>query len=330
MKRRHSHELDAAGILDPTLRSAYETCRELHARFGRTYYLATLLLPPAKRPFVYSLYGFARYADEIVDNGDPATREQELRTWTVGVLGDLANGGSSDPISQALLHTTATWNIPIAFIEAFIESMLMDLTVTEYPVYADLQKYMYGSASVIGLQMLPILEPLDPEAYARATALGEAFQLTNFVRDIAEDLVRGRVYLPAEDLNRFGVTRADLAGNSVTPAVRELLRFEIDRIRDLYRYAEGGITMLAPSSRHCIRTAFVLYRGILDEVERADYQILDRRVKVGLGRRARVAGAAYLRSRAPHFPAATTSASGNTAGGPPQLDNSRRPRRIRP
>lgn len=299
MKARHARWLDAAGIRDPELRRAYETCRVLHEDYGRTYYLATLLLPPGKRPYVNSLYGFARYADEIVDNGDPATKEQELRGWTDRVLTDLDAGwvDGDDPVRQALLHTVDKWGIETAHVKAFLESMLMDLTVSEYPTYDDLRHYMYGSAAVIGLEMVPILEPLTEEAYPRAHALGEAFQLTNFVRDIAEDLRRGRVYLPMEDLHRFGVTRADLAGPEPTPDVRALLRFEIDRIRDLYAYAEHGIDLLAPSSRDCVRTAFELYGGILGEVERADFRILDRRVAVGIGRRLRVAGHGYLRAR---------------------------------
>ncbi|GAA1723482.1 phytoene/squalene synthase family protein [Fodinicola feengrottensis] len=295
-KRRHARWLDAAGIADPRLRASYERCRRLHADFGRTYYLATLLLPPAKRPYVHSLYGFARYADEIVDNGDPATREDELITWSERVLSDLDAGDTTDPICQALLHTVRTWDIPVGHLKAFLASMRMDLTVTQYPTYADLQAYMYGSAAVIGLQMTPILEPLTEEAYPRAHALGEAFQLTNFLRDIAEDLDRGRLYLPLEDLEKCGLSRSDLEKRVVTDPIRELLANEIARTREIYAYAAGGVPMLAPSSRECIGTALVLYRGILDEIEKADYQIFDRRVSVSLSRRLATAAGAYARS----------------------------------
>ena len=305
MKRRHARLLDMSGIVEPELRLAYETCRQLHARFGKTYYLSTLLLPPAKRPYVHSLYGFARYADEIVDNGDPATRARDMNAWCDIVLRDLRDGTSRDPVCQAVLHTMATWEIPVRHFEAFLESMLMDLTVTEYPTYADLRKYMYGSAAVIGLQMVPILEPVDRRADEHAVALGEAFQLSNFVRDVAEDLARGRVYLPMEDLDQFGVTRERLAAGGVDERLRALLRFEISRIRELNDFAERGIDMLAESSRDCIRTALVLYGGIVDEVEKADYRVLDRRVRVGLGHRCGVAGRGYLRARR-HFAASTT------------------------
>ncbi|MFC8275936.1 phytoene/squalene synthase family protein [Streptomyces sp. NPDC057271] len=298
IKSSHARWLDAAGIHDPALRAAFEECRKLQASFGRTYYLATLLLPPAKRPYVNSLYGFARYADEIVDNGDPLTRAETLTRWSDRALDDLRRGESADPVCRALLHTMRVWDIRAEHIEAFLTSMLMDLTVTEYPTYADLQKYMYGSAAVIGLEMTPILEPREDGAYERAHALGEAFQFTNFIRDIDEDLDRGRLYLPLEDLDAFGVSREELEARVVTPRIRELLRYEIHRTRRIYAFAAEGVDMLAPSSRDCIHTALALYGGILDEIERADHQVFDnRRAAVSLLRRLRVALPAYLHAR---------------------------------
>lgn len=293
MSRR---ELDAAGIREPSLRDAYERCRRLNSSHGRTYYLATLLLPPHKRPHVHALYGFARYADELVDDLDSPDPDA-LVDWGDRFLKDLAAGDSSDPVSRAAIHTAHTWAIPSHTFEAFLESMRMDITVTGYDTYADLERYMYGSAAVIGLQMVPILEPLDDRAAAHARVLGEAFQLSNFIRDVAEDLRRGRVYLPREDLDRFGVSRADLAPGPTPPHVVDLLRFEIDRNRRLYAEARPGIAMLHPTSRNCIETAFRLYGGILDAVERADHQVLDRRVSVPVSRRLRVAVPALVRAR---------------------------------
>jgi phytoene synthase len=293
MSRR---ELDAAGITDPALRESYARCRRLNAAHGRTYYLATLLLPPAKRPYVHALYGLARYADELVDDLD-APDPAALLTWGKRFLDDLALGDSTDPIGRAAVHTARTWDIPAEHFEAFLTSMRMDITRTSYPTYADLEQYMYGSAAVIGLQMLPLLEPLHPDAHTYARELGKAFQLSNFIRDVAEDLRRGRVYLPQEDLDAFGVSAVDLRQSSVTSAVRELLRFEIARNRTVYRAAAPGIDLLHPSSRDCIRTAFRLYAGILDEVEQADYQVLRRRVSVPVRRRLAVAAPALIRAR---------------------------------
>jgi phytoene synthase len=293
--------LDAAGITDPVLRSAFETCRRLHAAHGKTYYLATLLLPPAKRPYVWALYGFARYADEFVDSlehPDPQALLDWGSAFLDGLSADRAASPASHPVSRAMVFTMRRWQIPRAHVEAFLDSMRMDITVTGYATYADLERYMYGSASVIGLQMLPILEPVTPEAAPRARVLGEAFQMSNFIRDVGEDLRRGRVYLPQEDLDLFGVTREVLARGVVTPSVRELLRFEIERTRALYAFAEPGIDMLHPTSRDCVRTAFTLYRGILDAVEGAQYQVLTRRVSVPLPHRLAVALPAARRARA--------------------------------
>ncbi|MGZ4593958.1 MAG: phytoene/squalene synthase family protein [Actinomycetes bacterium] len=293
MSRR---DLDAAGITDPQLRASYERCRQLNAAHGKTYYLATLLLPPHKRPYVHALYGVARYADELVDDldsPDPAA----LVTWGKRLLDDLALGDSTDPIGRAAVHTARTWDIPTGHFDAFLASMRMDISRTRYATYADLEQYMHGSAAVIGLQMVPVLEALDEDAYRYAGRLGEAFQMTNFIRDVAEDLRRGRIYLPEEDLAAFGVTPVDLAPGPANARVRALLRFEIARTRDIYRAAAPGVELLHPTSRDCIRTATALYGGILEAVEKADYQVLDRRVAVPRRHRLRVALPALVRAR---------------------------------
>jgi 15-cis-phytoene synthase len=292
MSRR---ELDAAGITDPRLRASYAQCQRLNAQHGRTYYLATLLLPPAKRPYVHALYGFARYADDLIDSLDTPDPDA-LVAWSDGFLRDLAAGRSDDPVSRATIDTIRRWDLPLEHFEAFLASMRMDITVTSYPTYDELVDYMYGSAAVIGLEMVPILGALTDEAHPRARALGEAFQLTNFIRDVGEDLRRGRLYLPEKDLASFGVDREELVHGVVTRRIRELLRFEIARTRERYAYAEPGIAMLHPTSRDCVRTAFELYGAILREVERADYQVLTQRVSVPVRRRLRVAGPAYARA----------------------------------
>lgn len=300
MSRR---ELDAAGITGPALRASYEACRQLNARHGRTYYLATLLLPAWKRPYVHALYGFARYADEIVDDLASTLSNAEKAEWLVGwgqqFLADVAAGGSEHPISRAVVDTVRRWDIPLQHVEDFLASMRMDLTVTAYDTYVDLMTYVHGSAAVIGLQMVPVLEPVVPRELAEpyAADLGVAFQLSNFVRDVGEDLRRGRVYLPAEDLRAFGVTREHLQHGVVDGPVRRLLAFEVARTREIYRSATQGVRLLHPSSRPCVQTALALYGGILDEVEAADYRVLDRRVGVGPGRRARVAVPGLVRAR---------------------------------
>jgi 15-cis-phytoene synthase len=293
----HRHALNTAGIQDPDLRSSYEICRRLAAEHGKTYYLATWLLPPARRPHVWALYGFARWADEFVDSmthPDP----EGLVIWGKQALEDLTEGVSDDPVVRATAHTVRELGLDVGLFETFLASMRMDITITGYETYADLQGYTRGSAMVIGRMMLPVLGPLSDDAVGPAEALGEAFQLSNFIRDVGEDLTRGRVYLPQEDLDRFGVTRDDLAAGVVTGPIRNLLAFEIARTRGLYDEARPGVDLVEPVSRPCLRTAIQLYGGILDQVEQADYQVLEARVSVPPSRRAKVALPAWLSSLA--------------------------------
>jgi phytoene synthase len=293
-------ELTSAGIHRSDLRESYAECKRLNSLHGKTYYLATLLLPKAKRPFVHALYGFARYADEIVDDLNSTHSEVEkahaLQKWSDQILRDLLSGKSTDLIGAALIDTVTRFDIPLKYFEAFIHSMKMDLSVTEYKTYDDLMEYVYGSAAVIGLQMVPILGPLSPDAYECAEKLGIAFQLANFIRDVGEDLDRGRVYLPLDELARFGVTRIDLEKRILTPEIIEALKFNIERVRKLQQEAAPGIAMLDKSSRACIEAASELYCGIVDEVEAINYQIFTKRAKTSTWRRIKVAFPAWLRA----------------------------------
>jgi phytoene synthase len=172
----------------------------------------------------------------------------------------------------------------------------MDLTVETYETFDDLYEYVYGSAAVIGLQMVPILEPSSPDAYEYAMKLGVAFQLANFIRDVGEDLERGRVYLPLAELRDFGVTREDLERRELTPAIIEALKFQIERVRRLEAESRPGIAMLHPAAQPCIEAARILYCGIVDAVEAIDYDVFHRRAKVSLARRLAVAGRAWFRA----------------------------------
>ncbi|CAB4533448.1 MAG: phytoene/squalene synthase family protein [Actinobacteria bacterium] len=295
-------ELTAAGISDPALRASYAECKRLNSLHGKTYYLATLLLPPEKRPFVHALYGFARYADEIVDDLNSTLSDDEkaaeLSTWGSQVLADIKSGVSHDHIGRALVDTVNRFEIPIAHFEAFMKSMTMDLTVSEYQTFEDLMEYVYGSASVIGLQMVPILGASSPDANIAAEKLGTAFQLANFIRDVGEDLDRGRIYLPIDELKSHGVTHEMLEARVLTPQIKSALKEQIARVRRLQKEAAPGIKLLAPQSQACIEAASELYCGIVDEVEKIDYQIFDKRAKTSTWRRIKVAFPALLRARA--------------------------------
>ena len=294
------NELDAAGITDPALRASYAECKRLNSLHGKTYYLATLLLPPAKRPFVHALYGFARYADEIVDDLASTLSPQEkadvLRTWSSGVLSDLSAGKSNDAVGAALVDTVTRFKIPHQHFVDFLRSMEMDLTVSTYANYEALSEYVYGSAAVIGLEMVPILGALSDDAYESAKKLGIAFQLANFIRDVGEDLDRGRIYLPLDELAVHGVNEKMLYARVLTPEIIQALKFQIARVRQLQAEAAPGIDLLHPTSRPCIRAASELYCGIVDEVEAIGYDIFNKRAKTSTARRLRVAGKAYIQA----------------------------------
>ena len=277
--------------MDIDLAAAYERCRELHKRHGRTYYLATRLLPAWKRRHVHALYGFTRYADEIVDQTEalpPAERAAKLAQWSDRFVAGLRGEPVDDPLLPAVLHTIAVFDLDVEDFATFLTSMAMDLTITSYATYDDLLGYMDGSAAVIGTMMLPILGSRDRVAAREpARQLGFAFQLTNFIRDVAEDPASGRNHLPAEDLTRFDLGRADLkAGN---PQVKNLIAYEVARAREHYALAAPGIPLLDPASQACMRTAFQLYGGILAEVEAAGYEVFAGRATVPNRRRAAVA-----------------------------------------
>lgn len=298
-------ELTAAGITDPELRESYKECKRLNSLHGKTYYLATLLLPKAKRPHVHALYGFARYADEIVDDlGSTLTLQQKrdaLQRWSEQLLQDITHGRSHDHIGRALVDTVQRFDIPIAYFEAFLHSMAMDLSVTEYETYEELMEYVYGSAAVIGLQMVHVLGTVEgkkSEALIPAEKLGIAFQLANFIRDVGEDLERGRVYLPLKELAAHGVSRQMLEKRALTPQVIEALKFQIARVRALQSEANAGINLLSADARPCIRAASELYCGIVDEVERIDYNVFEKRAKTSVFRRASVALPAWLQALA--------------------------------
>jgi phytoene synthase len=181
-------------------------------------------------------------------------------------------------VLKAVVHTVRAFDIDPGTFRRFLRSMAMDLTVERYETWDDLLGYMDGSAAVIGEMMLPILEPPDlAAATPSARALGEAFQLTNFLRDIDEDLDRGRQYVPQEDLRRFGV---DLTERRCTPPLVELMRFEIDRCRRLYAAAEAGIDLLPARSARCVRAAHDLYGRILDRIESQGYDVFAGRARV--------------------------------------------------
>jgi phytoene synthase len=267
--------------------SHFRVSRELARHHGRTYYLASQILPRDKRPYVWALYGFCRYADDIVDVAplDPRARAEALSGFGERFFADLDRGCSTDPVLEATIETARRFALPRERFERFLRSMAMDLEIDSYETIDDLLGYMDGSAAVIGEMMLPILGPSSDRALGPARALGNAFQMTNFLRDVAEDLDRGRIYLPLADVRRFGAEQA-LRERRATQGFKDLMAFEIARTRRWYAESLEGDRYLSGASLRCIRVARWLYGEILREIERANYDVFKGRVVVSNARRA--------------------------------------------
>jgi phytoene synthase len=304
----------------PTLSESYAACRRLHRAHGTTYYWATKVLPPVKQPHVHALYGLCRFADEIVDDFSDATladRQRRLDDLAAALWRGLDEGRSDHIVLKAVVFTARAFDLDRSAFQRFFGSMRADLEVTSYATFDDLMAYMDGSAAVIGELMLPILEPTDPAAaLPGARDLGFAFQLTNFLRDVAEDLDRGRIYFPTEELAAFGVSIHD---RRATPAWIAFSQFQIDRIRGMYASADEGIAYLPPESRPSIRAARILYSEILDEIEARGHDVFSERARVGLGRKVYVGLRELARGRMcdgrpPHPNAPARSGSSGSSG----------------
>ena len=284
-----------SAVAAPDLVEGYRRCAELTRRHGTTYFWGAAILPKEQRRHVHAVYALCRLADDIVDAPgatEPARvaeTERALRDFQAAFTRAVEEGGSADPVLAAVATTVRETRIDPECFDRFFGAMAQDLTTTTYATWEDLLDYMEGSAAVIGEMMLPVLEPSSREAIGPARALGQAFQLTNFLRDVAEDLDRGRVYLPQEDLERFG---ADPARRQADRAWQELMRFEVQRNRALYEEADRGLALLPDASRRCVGTARRLYAGILDRIEAAGYDVFAERAVVPTWRKAALAGAA--------------------------------------
>lgn len=301
-----NHPLPTAGtpsaptvVASADLAAGYAACARLTRDFGTTYYWGAVLLPPEQRRQVYAVYALCRLADDIVDAegatlGDVTATRARLAAFRRRFDNAVA-GHPDDPTMAAIADTVQACQIETECFDRFFDAMAMDLDTTSYDTFDDLCGYMEGSAAVIGEMMLPVLRPTSEAAVEPARALGFAFQLTNFLRDVGEDLDRGRVYLPQADLRRFGV---DPAARMVDDPWRALMRFEIARNRELYARADAGIPHLPPRSARCVATARRLYSQILDRIEAADYDVFSARVRVPTWRKAATAVAMLGPSRA--------------------------------
>jgi phytoene synthase len=261
-------------------------CRRITREYARTFYFASHCLPRATRRHAYAVYGFCRWADNAVDEARSLDDARRRVDHARAVL-DLACTDHPAPAGVASFrHTLREWSIPRGLFDALLDGMAMDLTIDRYADFAALELYCYRVAGVVGLMMTHVFGYRNERCLPRAVALGRAMQLTNILRDVGEDHARGRIYLPQDELARFGVTEGQIAAGRVDEAWRELMRFQIARARASYTEARRGIGDLAtPSGRLTVRVMSRLYGGILDAIERQQYNVFQERARVSTPRK---------------------------------------------
>ena len=264
-------------------------CRDITKKYGTSFYFATQFFPYEVRQGIYAVYAFARIPDEIVDdpeNGDREEAIERLEEWRGNWLRASERGRSDDPVMAAIIFIFEKYRIPLEDGEAFLKSMFMDKQKNTYATYEELEEYMYGSASVIGLMVTRIVGYHSEDAFPFAEKLGNAFQLTNFLRDIREDSEDlKRIYLPLDELEEAGLSPEDIRGKVYDGRFVRFMEGQIARNRDVYREALPGIRLLKWRGRLAVKISYVLYKGILDEIEAAKYNVYLGRVRTSFRRK---------------------------------------------
>jgi len=276
------------------LDNAYEICRKETAQWAKTFYLGTLLLPPSKRKAIWAIYVWCRRTDELMDSEEAQQRSKSeladrLDKWELRTK-EIFQGNVKDELDHVMADTINNFPQSIQPYLDMIEGQRMDLEKTRYSTFKELELYCYRVAGTVGLMTQNVMG-IDP-AYTNApwsqcpdpsqaaVALGIANQLTNILRDVGEDRSRGRIYLPQEDLQKFGYSEEDLIQGKINTQWKKLMAFQLKRAREWFSDSEEGIRWLSADARWPVWTSLRLYRGILNSIERLDYDVFNNRAYV--------------------------------------------------
>ncbi len=277
-----------------TLDNAYEICRQETAKWAKTFYLGTLLLPPIKRKAIWAIYVWCRRTDELMDSEEAQKKSKaelsdRLDAWEVRTK-DIFKGEVKDELDSVMSDTIKKFPQSIQPYLDMIEGQRMDLDKTRYSTFKELELYCYRVAGTVGLMTQNVMgiDPAytnapwskSPDPSKAAVALGIANQLTNILRDVGEDRSRGRIYLPQEDLIKFGYSEDDLLQGKINPQWKELMAFQLTRAREWFEISEEGVRWLSADARWPVWTSLRLYRGILNSIERLDYDVFNNRAYV--------------------------------------------------
>lgn len=257
-----------------SVKDSIRLCRNITRRSTKHFYFGMLFLPKEKREAMFSIYAFMRKADDLADRGGSHPDPEPLKDWKKA-LDHVYNGGElTDPVLPAFRHAVQRFQVPKQYFEDLIRGMEMDLSISRYETFEDLYPYCYRVASIVGLTVLQVIGSDHPEAKSRAEALGIAFQLTNILRDVQEDASLGRVYLPQEDLRRFGYSEEEIKKGLYDDRFRALMQFEYERAEEFYKKGRPLIPMLDPSGRTAIAILAHTYRGLLQKLHRRRFDVL--------------------------------------------------------
>jgi len=291
----HTRVIDEIG--DSSLRTAYSHCRHITRHHAKTFYLATRFLPNPKQRSIFAIYALCRYMDDLVDERedrvshtkiDASQLDELMRRFRSDLTRTYRHGADGHPILQAFADTLTSYHIPMQYPLELLEGVCMDLAKNRYATFEELRTYCYKVASVVGLMTSEVFGYDNPDAIGHAIDLGIAMQLTNILRDIGEDLTRDRIYLPKEELERFGLDEADLFGHVSDERFQTLMRFQIDRARSYYASADKGIPMLSADSRLPVILARENYSRILDVIERDPSMVYKRRAFLSTTQKLRI------------------------------------------
>jgi phytoene synthase len=280
---------------DASLRIAYKEAEKLTAQHSKSFYFASGLLPEEKRLAVRALYAFCRTVDDIVDESPDNEQDTQLNYWR-GMV-ENASFAENDLVAAAWADTLIRYHIPRHYALQLIDGVARDLFQSRYQTFEELATYCYGVASTVGLMSMYIVGFDSNEAVPYAIKLGVALQMTNILRDIGEDYHNGRLYLPREELAFYGIQESDIAQGRITDNWRQFMKFQIDRTRQVYAESWAGVKMLEREGQLAIGAASVFYQGILDEIEKSDYDVFTRRASLNTFAKASRIPALWLKIR---------------------------------
>jgi 15-cis-phytoene synthase len=286
--------------MTPELTQSYTYCEHVAKTQAKNFYYSFVTLPPERKAAMCAIYAFMRYSDDVSDEAaEDQSKAEEMKAWRSALERAFAGDYGESQILPAFHDTVQKYGIPARYFHELIDGTEMDLTKNRYATWEELREYCYRVASVVGFVCIHVwgFDAAGGKTMEYAEACGLAFQLTNILRDVKEDAERDRIYLPQEDLARFGVTEEELKQGTLSEKFRALMRFEAERAQGFYAQAEKLFPLVHPPGRPTLKIMMEIYRGILESIERNGYDVHSRRARVSTPKKLGIVASAWFASR---------------------------------